>query len=177
MSTEPFFEVECPVKVRRAAAEDDEQSDAPVARPTFESVFVAQRAGMIRLAYVITGSNEIAEEVSQEAFARLHQRWSKVESPVAYLRTIVTNLCRNEVRRLVVQRRARLDPLRDFDDPEIDETWAVVCRLPFRQRAVLALRYYEDLPEAEVARVLGCSIGTVKSAHHRALARLREELS
>ena len=158
-------------------AEADQQADPAVARPTFDSVFVAQRAGMIRLAYVITGSNEIAEEVTQEAFARLHQRWSTVETPVAYLRTIVTNLCRDEVRRFVLERRVKPDPQPAFDDPAIDETWAVVCRLPFRQRAVLALRYYEDLPEAEVARVLGCRIGTVKSAHHRALARLREELS
>jgi RNA polymerase sigma factor (sigma-70 family) len=63
------------------------------------------------------------------------------------------------------------------DDPEIDETWAAVCRLPFRQRAVLALRFYEDLPEAEIARVLGCRPGTVKSSLHRGLAKLREELS
>jgi RNA polymerase sigma factor (sigma-70 family) len=61
--------------------------------------------------------------------------------------------------------------------PEVDETWATVCLLPFRQRAVLALRYYEDLPEAEIARILGCRIGTVKSARHRALATLRRKLS
>jgi RNA polymerase sigma factor (sigma-70 family) len=52
-----------------------------------------------------------------------------------------------------------------------------VCGLPFRQRAVIALRYYADLPEAEIAEILGCRIGTVKSARHRAIARLREEIS
>jgi RNA polymerase sigma factor (sigma-70 family) len=61
--------------------------------------------------------------------------------------------------------------------PEIDETWAAVSRLPYRQRAVLILRYYADLPESEIADVLGCRVGTVKSAHHRALERLRRELS
>jgi RNA polymerase sigma factor (sigma-70 family) len=64
-----------------------------------------------------------------------------------------------------------------FKDPEIDETWVAVCRLPFRQRAVLALRFYEDMSEAEIARVLGCRPGTVKSGLHRGLSRLREELS
>lgn len=165
--------------MRRTAAETeiDERSDAARIDVAFESVYRSHRSGMVRLAYVITGSNEIAEEVTQEAFARLHQRWSTVDHPVAYLRTIVTNLCRNEVRRFALERRRAPKPLPDVDDPEIDETWVVVCRLPFRQRAVLALRYYADLPEAEVARILGCRIGTVKSAHHRALARLREELS
>ncbi len=165
------------MNVRRPTADDVELSRARQTLLAFDSVFVEQRPGMIRLAYVITGSNEIAEEVTQEAFARLHERWSSVDNPVAYLRTIVTNLCRNEVRRFALERRRVPDPMPLVGDPEIDETWAVVCRLPFRQKAVLALRYYADLPEAEVARILGCRIGTVKSAHHRALSRLREELS
>ncbi|HEX2039468.1 MAG TPA: sigma-70 family RNA polymerase sigma factor [Acidimicrobiales bacterium] len=59
----------------------------------------------------------------------------------------------------------------------MDETWDVLRRLPYRQRAVLVLRYYEDLSEAEIADVLDCRPGTVKSAANRALARLREELS
>jgi RNA polymerase sigma-70 factor (sigma-E family) len=170
---EPFDEAVSPVNVRRIA---DEDVGSPV-RLDFASVYVAQRDGMVRLAFVIAGSNEIAEEVTQEAFARLHQRWSSVDNPVAYLRTIVTNLCRSELRRFALERRTKPEPLPDIGVPEIDETWKVVCRLPFRQRAVLALRYYADLPEAEVARILGCRIGTVKSAHHRALVRLREELS
>jgi RNA polymerase sigma factor (sigma-70 family) len=60
---------------------------------------------------------------------------------------------------------------------DVDETWLAVLRLPFRQRAVLALRYYADLPEGEIAALLGCRIGTVKSARHRALTALRKELS
>ncbi len=59
----------------------------------------------------------------------------------------------------------------------MDETWAAVCRLPFRQRAVLALRFYEDLSEADIAAVLGCRLGTVKSSLHRGLSKLRAELS
>jgi DNA-directed RNA polymerase specialized sigma24 family protein len=60
---------------------------------------------------------------------------------------------------------------------DIDETWGVLRKLPFRQRAALMLRYYEDLPEADIARLLGCRPGTVKSALHRGLATLRKELA
>jgi RNA polymerase sigma factor (sigma-70 family) len=61
--------------------------------------------------------------------------------------------------------------------PEIDETWKAVVALPFDQRAVLVLRYYLELTEAEVASELNCRVGTVKSRHHRALKKLRQELS
>jgi RNA polymerase sigma factor (sigma-70 family) len=89
----------------------------------------------------------------------------------------VTNLSRGYLRRLRLERALRPETRIVHPAPDIDETWSVVCRLPFRQRAVLALRYYEDLPEAEIAHVLGCRFGTVKSSHHRALAALRRELS
>ncbi len=59
--------------------------------------------------------------------------------------------------------------------PEVDETWEALRRLPDRQRAAIVLRFYEDLPEAEIARVLGCRPGTVKSLIHRGLARVRKE--
>ena len=132
---------------------------------------------MVRLAHVITGSNEVAEEIVQEAFVRLHARWAVVENPPAFLRTVVTNLCRTEVKRSRAERRRTPRAVDSIGEPELDETWARVCALPFRQRAVLALRYYADLPEAEIARILKCRLGTVKSAHHRAIANLRKELS
>jgi RNA polymerase sigma factor (sigma-70 family) len=147
------------------------------AGPTLETLYRSQRLPMVRLAHVITGSNAVAEEVVQEAFIRLQAHWAQAENPAGYLRTIVTNLCRTHVRRREQERR--LDPpvhLVAFP-PEIDETWAAVCRLPFRQRAALALRFYEDLDEAEIARILGCRPGTVKSTIHRGLARLRREMS
>jgi RNA polymerase sigma factor (sigma-70 family) len=61
--------------------------------------------------------------------------------------------------------------------PEIDKTWAAVCRLPARQRAVIVLRFYQDLPETEIAALVGCRPGTVKSRLSRGLAALRKELS
>ena len=147
------------------------------AAPTLETLYQVQRLPMVRLAHVITGSNAVAEEVVQEAFIRLQAHWDQAENPAGYLRTIVTNLCRTQLRRREYERR--LDPpiqLVAFQ-PEIDETWAAVCRLPFRQRAALALRFYEDLDEAEIARILGCRPGTVKSTIHRGLVRLRREMS
>jgi RNA polymerase sigma factor (sigma-70 family) len=144
---------------------------------SFESVFSDYRVPMVRLAHVITGSNEVAEEVVQEAFVRLHRRWAVVENPPGFLRTVVTNLCRTEVKRSRSESQRALRSIESMGQPELDETWARVCGLPFRQRAVLALRYYADLPEAEIARILKCRVGTVKSAHHRAIANLRKELT
>lgn len=145
--------------------------------PTLESLFRTQRLPMVRLAHLITGSNAIAEEVVQEAFIRLQSNWHRADNPTAYLRTIVANLCRTQLRRRGHELRlAQPAPSATFQ-PDIDETWAAVCRLPFRQRAALALRFYEDLEEAEIARILGCRPGTVKSTIHRGLARLRKEMS
>jgi RNA polymerase sigma factor (sigma-70 family) len=158
----------------------DETRDTRVLEPccqtTFDRVFSDLWAPMARLAHVIVGSREAAEEIVQEAFLRLHRRWSVVENPPAFLRTVVTNLCRTEVRRLQMRRHRGFRAIESLGEPELDETWAVVCKLPIRQRTVLALRYYADLPEAEIAEILQCRLGTVKSAHHRALHKLREEL-
>jgi RNA polymerase sigma factor (sigma-70 family) len=107
----------------------------------------------------------------------MHRLRTQPENPEAYLRTIVANLSRNYTRRLRVEQRQPLHERSTYSDPEIDETWAILCRLPFRQRAVIALRFYEDLSEAEIARVLRCRPGTVKSNLHRGLAKLREEMT
>jgi RNA polymerase sigma-70 factor (sigma-E family) len=149
------------------------------------ALFAARRVDMTRLAHVITGSNAVAEDLVQEAFVRLRRVWHDVDDPPPYLRRIVVNLAREHLRHQGVVRRhaerhadgeagARRGPT---GDPELDDTWAAVRRLPHRQRAVLALRFYEDLPVAEIAEVLGCRPGTVKSALHRGLATLRKELS
>jgi RNA polymerase sigma-70 factor (sigma-E family) len=142
-------------------------------------LFVSERAEMVRLAHLISGSNALAEEIVQDAFVRLRDRWGRLDKPGGYLRTTVVNAARQHLRRLDVEHRyAHLMPQDHVvtGDPEIDETWDAVCRLPERQRAVLALRFYEDLPEAEIAEILGCRVGTVKSNLHRALRKLRREL-
>jgi RNA polymerase sigma factor (sigma-70 family) len=144
---------------------------------SFERFYERQRVATVRLGHVIVGSNEVAEEIAQEAFLRVHERWETIDRPEPFLRAVVVNLCRTQVRRAELERRVVSRFVRTtLDAPELDETWLVVCRLPFRQRAVLALRYYADLPEAEIADLLRCRLGTVKSAHHRGLVALRKEL-
>jgi RNA polymerase sigma-70 factor (sigma-E family) len=175
LCVEPFVGSESHVVV---AESELRGAEIVAALPTFQDVYVTHRLGMARLAYVIVGSKEAAEDLTQEAFARLHQHWDEVEKPVAFVRTVLTNLCRTDVRRQRRERdwRAALSPVTSRD-AEVDETIALIHRLPFRQRAVVVLRYYADLPQTEIADILGCRLGTVKSAHHRALARLRKELS
>jgi RNA polymerase sigma factor (sigma-70 family) len=142
-----------------------------------EHLYRTQRLAMLRLARLLTDSAAVAEEIVQEAFIRFARSAGQKDEPAAYLRVIVVNLCRSQQRRSIVERRfapRTAPPLSGL--PEIDETWDLVRALPFRQRAVLMLRYYEDLSEADIARVLGCRPGTVKSALHRGLAALRKEL-
>jgi len=119
----------------------------------------------------------MAEDLVQEAFVRLQASPTRPANPGGYLRTVLVNLCRDHLRREARARhRAVAVPLVQAP-PEVDETWAAVCRLPFRQRAAVVLRYYQDLPEAEIANLLDCRPGTVKSSLSRALAKLRKELS
>ena len=132
---------------------------------------------MLRLAKLLVGSDAAAEDVVQDAFVAVSSRLPELDNPAGYLRTAVVNRARGWHRRAAVRRGHRPDPPRVVGEPELDETWHALRRLPYRQRAVLVLRYYEDLSEAEIAEVLGCRPGTVKSATHRALARLRKELS
>jgi RNA polymerase sigma factor (sigma-70 family) len=132
---------------------------------------------LVRLARLLTGCDAVAEELVHDAFVRLYARPVAPENPGGYLHTVVVNLCRDYLRRGA---RARQHPvLASLPEtpPEIDETWTAICRLPARQRAVVVLRYYQDLPEVEIARLLGCRPGTVKSSLSRALASLRKELS
>lgn len=150
--------------------------DSP-ASADLATLYLRQREAMVRLARLLTGSLVVAEEIVQEAFLRMHQQRTPPENPAGYLRTTVANISRSHLRRLRLERRVPAPERVTFNDPVIDETWAAVRRLPFRQRAVLALRFYEDLPEAEIARLLGCRPGTVKSSLHRGLAKLRDELT
>jgi RNA polymerase sigma-70 factor (sigma-E family) len=142
-----------------------------------EALYRSERDRMVRLALLLVGSAEDAEELVQEAFVRLARARGTLENPPSYLRTTVVNLSRSHLRHLRVQRRQPPIRPRLIENPELDETWGAICRLPFRQRAVVVLRYYQDLSEAEIARVLDCRPGTVKSNLHHALARLRRELS
>lgn len=140
-----------------------------------EQLYSEHAVALTRLAHVIVGSNAIAQEIVQEAFIRF-SRARDVQTPAAYLRTIVVNLARTELRRAA---RPALpgEPAVTFDEPAIDETWAAVQRLPEKYRTALALRFYADLGEGQMAEHLGCRPGTVKSLVHRGLDLLRKELT
>jgi RNA polymerase sigma factor (sigma-70 family) len=122
--------------------------------------------------------------MAQEALVRLYWRWKLVgrpNDPASYVRRVLVNQHRSLGRRAAVEARslARAEPeqvvLRAGDERAM-VLWQAVQALPPRLRAVLVLRFYEDLTEAEVARVLGLPVGTVKSRCHRALGRLRDRL-
>ena len=131
-----------------------------------------------RTAYLATGSREVAEDLVQEAFLRVQQRWDHLDEPAAYLRVVVVNLCLSWQNRAGVERRqlASSAPA-PVDEPAIDETWDLLAHLPRDQRVVLVLRYYDDLTTDEIGRVLDVNPATVRTRLHRALSRLRRELS
>ena len=149
--------------------------------------FVEASSGrLVRTAYLVLGDLAEAEDVAQEALAKVAQRWPRVRrmaSPYGYARRVLFNLA------LEANRRRRRDPEPVAELPEFtgdDDTEQVVARdvivgailmLPPRQRATLVLRYWEQLTEAETAKVLGCSVGTVKSQTSKAIQGLRKVLA
>lgn len=146
---------------------------------TLDELYRHQYLAMVRLAHLITGSNEAAEDLVQEAFVRIQRSWHRAENPAAYLRTAVVNRCRTWQRRQVLERRHAQPPApaEGASLPvEVDETLAALGRLAPRQRAALVLRFYADLSEADIASALGCRPGTVKSLIHRGLAELKETI-
>lgn len=153
-------------------------SDGPVASG-FEDFYRRQWGPAVRLAHLLVGVDAIAEDLAQEAFTRLHRQWHRIEFPEAYLRRCVVNTCRswhraNERERGRITRSHAGQPT--TTELDVDELLALVDALPYRQRAVLILRYYLDRSEREIADALGCPAGTVKSLAARALASLREEI-
>jgi RNA polymerase sigma-70 factor (sigma-E family) len=145
----------------------------------------AERTG--RLAFLLTGDRELARDLAQEAFARLVTRLAglrKAEAVDAYLRRSVVNLARNHWRRLgrertFLRREGPAIARATVSQPEVadrEAVWEALSRLPYRQRAALVLRFYEDLSERQTAATLGCAVGTVKSLVSRGLESLRSEI-
>lgn len=146
---------------------------------SWSDVYRAQRDGLVRLAYLMTGSQSVAEDLVQDTFIRVMAHIGPADSPGPYLRRSVINACYSWHRRAwrevrpgddVLASRASSAPAEGGDV----EMWDALSRLSPRRRAILVMRYYLDMPEADVADVLGCRVGTVKSTTHRALAELRK---
>jgi RNA polymerase sigma factor (sigma-70 family) len=144
---------------------------------TLDDLFRERWVPSVRLAMALTSDRGAAEEIVQDAFLAVAKRWTTVDNPGGYLRTSVVNGCHDHHRRLGVRRRVPPPPVEVVQQaPEYDELWSVLARLPERRRAALVLRYYEDLPIDEIARLLDCRPGTVSSLLHRGLADLEEVL-
>jgi len=148
-------------------------------------LFDRHYAGLCRLAYLIVGDQLQAEEVVMDAFMRTFASWGRIrdlDRSEAYLRRAVVNLSRTRARRRYTEERSNAAVTRQPVKPAGGEperelvVWEAVRTLPDRQRAAVVLRYYEDLPEADIADVLGCTVGTVKSQLSKARAALARAL-
>ena len=150
----------------------------------FTAYLEARQARLLRTAYLLTGDQHQAEDLLQTSLAKLYLAWDRVQdrgSVDAYVRRIMVNENNSLWRRPWKRREVASDRLPDsrgvhdaYDEGLGAAVWAVVQTLPRRARAVVVLRYYEQLSEAETAEVLGISVGTVKSQTSRALAALRD---
>jgi RNA polymerase sigma-70 factor (sigma-E family) len=147
-------------------------------------LYVRHGPRAVRIAYLVTGDADVAEDLVQEAFIRLAGRFADLRNPAAfeaYLRKTVINLARMHARRQRLERtfsaREKSISATTTDPPDVASYLALreaLLTLPVRQRAALVLRYYEDLSERQIAEILRCRPGTVKSLTSRGLAALRE---
>ncbi|XVV10347.1 SigE family RNA polymerase sigma factor [Actinoplanes sp. CA-131856] len=149
----------------------------------FRAFVEREWAPLLRTAYLLTGDRGHAEDLVQSALEKTHRRWgrvSRMDAPVAYVRRAMVNTAVSWRRR----RRVSEVPLLLSDAPAgdpygpLDQRHEIITALrglPPRMRAVLVLRYFADLSEAETAAALGCSVGSVKSQASRGLERLRAE--
>jgi DNA-directed RNA polymerase specialized sigma24 family protein len=167
--------------------------------PTWTDVYRAERDGLVRLAYLMTGSQAVAEDLVQDTFMRVMARLDPDASPGAYLRRSVINACYSWHRKAWREVRPGDDQVLETyrsggrgssprpgahasgagpaqpPEPGGDvEMWDALNRLPPKRRTILVMRFYLDMSEADVAATLGCRAGTVKSTTHRALAELRK---
>lgn len=160
--------------VRTGAGAQDAQPLAELFRQHYPS--------LVRIALAMTADRELAQELAQEAFVRGWRRLDRLRDPAgapAYLRKTLVNLARRSLQRRLLELRHRLIKTEGRDEPDHARRLVVVealRKLPPRQRACIALRYYEDLSEQQTARILGVSVGTVKSQTHKALKNLEPVL-
>jgi len=148
---------------------------------TFEEFVAGRGAALLRFAYVLAQDSGRAEDLVQDALVKVHRHWASVvaaDQPEAYVRRVVVNEFLSWRRRRSSGEVAGTVPELPVDDrsdriAERDQMWRALATLPPRQRAVLVLRYYEDLNDAEIAVVLDCAQGTVRSLTARGLAAMR----
>jgi RNA polymerase sigma-70 factor (sigma-E family) len=153
----------------------------------FQEFFERHHAELARLAYLLTGDPDAADDLAADALLAMWRRWDRVqaaEHPVAYARGVVANLARSRIRALLRERHRvalfwaqRGEQVHDPDTPAVLDVREALRRLPFRKRACVVLRHAFDLSEKETAAILGISVGTVKSQTSRGVAELERLLS
>ncbi len=152
-------------------------------RPEFSAFVAARSPSLLRTAYLLTGNWASAEDLLQTSLATCWRRWSRISgNPEPYVHQVMVTTYPTWSRRLWHRER----PTEDLPEIEVadrtrhvdeeDEMRSALRRLPRRQRAVIVLRYFDDLTEAEAARILGVTVGTVKSQASKALAALRVDV-
>ena len=149
----------------------------------FSSIYAAHHAEALRLAYLLTGNRERAEDAVAEAFVRVYRQMQRnsITNPKAYIRRAVVNEINSRFRRLALERREAAKRsgddrgIRSADESvaDTDAMFSALRQLSDRQRTAVVLRYYEDLPEKAIAEAMGVSVGTVKSTLSRGMDRLR----
>lgn len=148
----------------------------------FEALVRTHGTMLVRLAVALTADPGISEEVVQSALERVFVRWHRLNDPLAYARQVVVNLCRDRGRGASRHERVGLPPADPAAPDAIggrddrDELVRAVRGLPYRQRAVVVLRFWHDMTEQQAADALGIGVGAVKSQTSRALRRLRQLL-
>lgn len=155
---------------------------------TYEEFADSRLPALLRYAVMLTGDQHTAEDLVQDTMVRVQLKWRRVQSagsPESYVRRMLTNLF-VDLHRGSWLRRVLLRPEPDVrwaaphdhaqDSADRDQMWELLATLPRRQRAALVLRFYEDLPDADIAEILGCAVGTVRSSISRALTTLRSAL-
>jgi RNA polymerase sigma-70 factor (sigma-E family) len=153
----------------------------------FAEFVLVRTPALLRFAYLLTGDGHLAEDLTQEALVRVHRRWSGINhrgGPEPYVRKAILHQYLSWRRRRS-STEVPYERLPDRADPgssverivDRDEMWALLNALPRMQRAVVVLRYYEDLADADIAALLDCSAATVRVHAFKALGRLRTALS
>ena len=143
---------------------------------TLEVLYRAEYTGMVRLAFTLIGSNAEAEEVVQDSFVEISQRFDDIKQPGAYLRTVVVSRCRSHLRRRRVMHQHA--PTRPPDlPPEAESLWDVLDQLPEDQRIVVVLKYYCGYRASEIAKIIDTPAATVRSHLRRGLSAMRKEIT
>jgi RNA polymerase sigma factor (sigma-70 family) len=162
--------------VTTAPVPADRRLPTGAAEIPFAAFYERELPVQVRRACLLTGDPDTGHDLVHDAFVAVYQRWGRLEDPGPYLATAVLNRCRDHARRASTAER-RLPLLVERGQPGDEVLWDALQALPFNHRAALVLRFYHQLPEREIADLLGCRPGSVGPWIQRGLRALRKALS